>query len=257
MRALRAPTFAFDDSRKYKKDRADFRAGRKTEAQLGVKLRRIAGYIEDVVRMMADGSLDSAYRIDGLMRQYAETLGPWANAVMNAMHAEAAARDKAQWHKYSQDMGLELRRQIDQAPLGEMLWQLLDEQAGLVKSIPLDAARRVHDLTVEGLSSGARSSSIVDEIMRQGEVSRNKATLIARTESARTASLLTQARSIHLGVTSYTWETSRDGTVRASHRALQGKVFSWSDPPECDPGHYANPGQIWNCRCWARPLLNP
>jgi Phage Mu protein F like protein len=46
----------------------------------------------------------------------------------------------------------------------------------------------------------------------------------------------------------YVWRTSQDEKVRSAHRANDGHLFNWSDPPET--GH---PGEDYNCRCEAIP----
>lgn len=46
----------------------------------------------------------------------------------------------------------------------------------------------------------------------------------------------------------YTWRTAGDHKVRTAHAALNGRVFSWANPP--DHGH---PGSEPNCRCWPEP----
>ena len=51
------------------------------------------------------------------------------------------------------------------------------------------------------------------------------------------------------------WRTVGDNRVRETHRELNGQSFRWDEPPECDPGHHALPGGIWNCRCWAEPVI--
>jgi putative chitinase len=55
-----------------------------------------------------------------------------------------------------------------------------------------------------------------------------------------------------LQVERYTWRSSDDSRVRASHTEYDDRIFSWSDPPE--GGH---PGQGWNCRCTAEPIIDP
>lgn len=50
--------------------------------------------------------------------------------------------------------------------------------------------------------------------------------------------------------THYIWRTRLDGKVRSSHRANHGKKFAWNNPPST--GH---PGEDFNCRCWAEPVL--
>ncbi len=48
--------------------------------------------------------------------------------------------------------------------------------------------------------------------------------------------------------THYVWRTRSDGKVRDSHRANDGKIFSWDSPPAT--GH---PGEDFGCRCVAEP----
>ena len=48
----------------------------------------------------------------------------------------------------------------------------------------------------------------------------------------------------------YVWHTRNDEKVRQSHRANDGHIFSWDDPP--DTGH---PGTDYNCRCEAIPYV--
>jgi predicted chitinase len=54
-----------------------------------------------------------------------------------------------------------------------------------------------------------------------------------------------------LGLFSYVWRGSDDDRVRAAHRENDDKVFLWSQAPF--GGH---PGQAWNCRCTAEPIIN-
>lgn len=54
-----------------------------------------------------------------------------------------------------------------------------------------------------------------------------------------------------LGVEEYIWRSRDDARVRAAHAQYDDQVFSWSDPPE--GGH---PGQGWNCRCTAEPIID-
>ena len=54
-----------------------------------------------------------------------------------------------------------------------------------------------------------------------------------------------------LQVEEYIWRSQDDGRVRAAHAQHDDQVFAWSDPPE--GGH---PGQGWNCRCTAEPIID-
>ena len=54
-----------------------------------------------------------------------------------------------------------------------------------------------------------------------------------------------------LQVLEYIWRSRDDARVRAAHASYDDQVFSWSDPPI--GGH---PGQGWNCRCTAEPIID-
>lgn len=47
----------------------------------------------------------------------------------------------------------------------------------------------------------------------------------------------------------YIWHTAQDEKVRQDHAIRNGKVFDYSQPP---PG--GNPGEAYNCRCWAESI---
>lgn len=250
--------FDYEPSKKVK---ADFSASLKAEREFGAKLRRLAEQIGQFVHEVHDGTLAGAIQIGRLLAQYAEVMTPWAAAATRRMHTEVASRDRKQWTIYAREMGLALRKELDQTPTGAIFENLLGEQVNLIKSIPTEAAERVHELTMKGLSENGRPTEIRDEIMRMVPgITKARATLIARTETARTASVLTQARAMAMGCTHFRWETARDEQVRPSHAALQGQIFRWDEPPVTDVSggreYRALPGQIWNCRCFAVPILN-
>lgn len=54
-----------------------------------------------------------------------------------------------------------------------------------------------------------------------------------------------------LHVDRYIWRSRDESRVRAAHAEYDDHIFAWSDPPE--GGH---PGQGWNCRCTAEPIID-
>ncbi len=241
--------------RRRRNEKAEFNRARRAEIQYGVRLRKVAAHIGEMIRGFAPDDLASALGLRSAMERYAEALQPWAEAVGRRMLEEVAARDKEVWRVLSGKIGRALHREIESAPTGEVMRQLLVEQVGLITGMPVEAAQRVHDLTIAALTDGRRAAEVAAEIMRSGEVAKGRADLIARTEVGRAATALTQARAQYVGSTSYIWRTARDGRVRETHRHLEGKVFRWDDPPECDPGYHAHPGAIFNCRCYPEVII--
>ncbi|WP_244109610.1 phage head morphogenesis protein [Burkholderia cenocepacia] len=197
--------------------------------------------------------------IEQLLRRYAEALGPWAEVTAARMLDDLNRRDEQAWMQQAADMSRALRDELRHAPTGETMRALMAEQVGLIKSIPLEAAERVHRLTIEALEDSTRAAAISKEIQRSGDVAKSRADLIARTEVSRAATSLTEARALAVGSTHYIWRTSGDSDVRPGHRAMEGKVCAWNDPPEvAENGRVMrfHPGQIWNCRCWAEPIIS-
>lgn len=192
----------------------------------------------------------------GALRRYAQELWPWAVATSRRMLADVMRRDDRAWARISANMGRALRQEIQTAPTGELMQAMLHEQASLITSLPIDAAHRVHEWTVRGIEEAARPAKIAEEIYRTSEVTKSRANLIARTEVARTASKLVEARARHVGSEGYIWRTAGDADVRPEHKKLDGKYFRWDDPPVAGSnGERAHAGQIYNCRCVPEPVV--
>lgn len=195
------------------------------------------------------------------MSVFSDKLADWALRVSSAFVRKIDKADYDAWLKQSEKIGRATRRKLKEAGVGETFHRLQNEQVILIKSLPLDAAKKVHEWTEAGIERGERMEDIVERIMGESEkLSREHATLIARTETARTRSNFTQARAMSLGSTEYVWNCVHDKRTRDLHRELDGKVFQWTNPPVAGYGRGGIPirahcGGIWNCRCFCTPIL--
>lgn len=77
------------------------------------------------------------------------------------------------------------------------------------------------------------------------------ARLVAHDQINKLNADLNQTRQRAAGVTKYVWTTQGDSRVRPAHRALNGQVFDWQNPPAVGP-----PGTPINCRCFAVPVVD-
>lgn len=253
----------FDDSRsRFKSKRAeskarlDFEAARNAERNYAAKMRRIVKQIRDFISQMWEYDVSAAHHINALLNRYGETIKPYAASITRRMHTEANARNLQQWRRYTSTMSQAIQKEVRETDVGMRMRQLLEDQVDLITSLPRDVGERVHRLTLEGLEKGLRYDDVYAAIMRTGLVTEGRAKLIARTETARTASVLTQARAESVGSEGYVWRTMRDATVRPSHWKLEGTYHTWENPPLCDaPDYHAHPGQIFNCRCFPQPII--
>jgi len=191
-----------------------------------------------------------------ILQHYSNVLRPWAISVAGRMQAQVDKRDVAAWEELARTMGRTLRGRVLRANTVGPLQEALAQQVDLITSLPTEAAERVQELTVQALFEAQRAEPIAQQILKSGQVAVNRARTIARTEVARTASMLTQVRAEFIGSEGYIWRTSGDSDVRPLHKKLEGKFIRWDDPPIVgENGERAHAGQIYNCRCWPEPVI--
>jgi len=108
------------------------------------------------------------------------------------------------------------------------------------------ARRTLLSAAVAALRSGADAAA---------EVARMTRSALRRMAASATAAALdlgsraNRSIQVAVGVSYYIWRTQGDDRVRDRHRAREGAVFRWADPPEG-----GQPGTEYNCRCVAVPL---
>ncbi len=145
---------------------------------------------------------------------------------------------------------------------GDLFKQLLqdwvDNNIGMIKKIPQTSLNNMRNIVIESYQSGKSTRSIMKEIQRAYNISKSHARLIARDQIAKLNSEITRFQQEDAGITQYIWSTSHDSRVRDSHNALEGKRFSWNDPPVVDEktGRRCHPGEDYQCRCVALAVFD-
>src|SRR4051812_25104676 len=120
----------------------------KLEREYGRALRKIARHVGDIIGAFPPGDPASDPVIRRALDDYAAILDGWARMTAGRMLEGVRREDDAAWRARSLEMSAALRDEIQNAPTGALMRQLLEEQVGLIKSIPLQAAQRVHDWTL-------------------------------------------------------------------------------------------------------------
>lgn len=225
------------------------RAARRIEKRYMTQLNKIARQIGDLVKGV--GTTVDPRRADRIviaLRRYAEVIRPWASSVAEKMVAEVDMANRRDWREHTNAMGVAMRQELESSPTGAVVQAALAEQVKLITSMPTRAAERVHRLAQETMSTGKRPAELVEEIMKQGDVTAAQARTIARTEVGRVQTELTKTRALSIGSEGYIWRTAQDVDVRDSHKAMNGKFVRWDSPPTLD-GMVGHAGQLPNCRC--------
>ena len=133
------------------------------------------------------------------------------------------------------------------------LW--VGENLDLIRSIDDETMRRIRQALAaritDSVNHAGLAKDLIAEIQAITEKGKSRAELIARDQLGKLHGQINRRKQESLGIDEYEWETSHDERVRDSHRALQGKVFSWNKPPP--EGH---PGYPIRCRCIALPVID-
>ena len=126
-----------------------------------------------------------------------------------------------------------------------------------IKGWTIESINRLRRRVADNTFAGNRARDLVKVIQHDFGISENKAKFLARQETALLMSQFREERFKSAGVEKYRWSTSGDSRVRERHRELNGKVFTWDNPPIIDElGHRGHPGQDYNCRCIAIPIID-
>lgn len=240
-----------------KRARGKPRIGRATE-EFERSLGKVGEHIGHLINAFPAAQRAGNEELVSVLHAYSQVLRPWAKKASARMIEEVNARDIETWRALAKSMSAGVAQEIRDTQVGAVMAKLMAEQTELIASLPIEAAQRVQRLTLTGLIEGERLGRIVREIERSGEVSAAHARLIARTEVSRTASNLTQARASIAGLPTYRWRATKDHVTRPNHRAMDGRVCEWANPPEIEESGRLmrfHPGCIWECRCWAEIIV--
>jgi len=158
---------------------------------------------------------------------------------------------------------------VSEPYLDPIMKQFIDQNTNLIRSISSDYFDKVQQDTYKHVQAGVYNKEYAKKIKAEYEQefqsqfekgilqkrvtnAEARAKLIARDQISKYNGQLNQTRQTALGITKYRWVTSGDERVRETHRAKNGKIFDWNNPPS-DTG---NPGDDYQCRCIAEPVFD-
>jgi SPP1 gp7 family putative phage head morphogenesis protein len=228
------------------------------EKRYARQLRKVAKHSGAITTTYTDpetGLIANSAAYGEAMLAYSQILEPWATRIANEMLAGVNTANLRGWRSLSTRIGRELRREYLTTTAGARARALHADQVTLIKSIPQDAAKRAQKLTQEAMLGGRRPDEAAAMIAESSDVSASQATLIARTETAKANATFTAARASDIGSTHYIWRTMQDEAVRPSHADMEDGVYAFDDPPYVDGEGNHGPGEIYNCRCYAEPII--
>lgn len=118
----------------------------------------------------------------------------------------------------------------------EALTEWTETNRKLIKSLTVEAQNRMESMALEAVQTGERPESLVSRIYnlnRSTGIARAK--LIAADQVGKLTGLLSEKRSLAIGMDTYTWQTAMDERVRGRPGGLY---------PNARPSHWAAQGKI-------------
>jgi len=129
------------------------------------------------------------------------------------------------------------------------------ENLQLIKDVGTEQVQQLNTLFSKAQQTGQRHEELVKSVQERLGVGLNRAKLIARDQTTKFNSTVQLAQAKAAGIEEFIWTTSKDASVRKSHKALDGRTFRYDNPPVVD-GERALPGQPIQCRCQAIPKVS-
>lgn len=165
---------------------------------------------------------------------------------------------------------VEFRRLVGISPrkdlgVGAALDVFRDKNVALIKSLVGTQLDEITEILANAEVNALRVEDIRKQLQDRFGVNKSKADLLARDQVLKLNGDLTQTRQMAVGITRYIWTTAGDERVRGTpggkwpkglHYDLDGTVHDWNNPPICAlDGRRGHPGQDYQCRCIAYPVL--
>lgn len=221
-------------------------------------LKKIVKYILDRLKGLTDinqinRTLQDIYN--------SKLFGQTADLVAKRFITTANKIDAKTWREAARinTKGYEIYKNLN---VSNAVTQKIIDNASLIKTLPLKLSQQITQFIASETYKGLRHEEIAEMIQSKIKgYTYAKADLIARTESSKAMTALTEARSKDVGLNWYKWSTSDDKRVRNSHKHMHNVLIRWDDPPSPERlnnqesvGNY-NAGEIYNCRCVALPIV--
>lgn len=263
------------------------RTARAAETQFARQLRGVGRVIGNMVTTVFDPANPANpgwQAIEVMLDQYRVMLRPWAEQTVRRMLADVSRRDASSWHALGLEIGRALKQEVETAPVADKLQELYDYQVRKILELPDQAAEKLRKSrefsaqivaemqgpAEQAMVAGRRWEGLVKDVQAAGLHVQSSANTVARTETARAHATLQAVRAEHIGSDIFQWLTANDPEVRDLHyeiattaaptakgRGVGRGLYRWDDPPLLDDDKPGLPGTIWNCRCYALPILPP
>jgi SPP1 gp7 family putative phage head morphogenesis protein len=234
--------------------------------QLAPQYQTDDGYIRDSMPTYIKYTHDNwVTDVTSMLRRITEK---WSSPEFKAIAARLSntfisTADKVNRERFGKDMqrfGIDIFG--DSPELVEYVQASLFDTTRLITSIPDQYLTQVESIVMTNIRAGGRPSAIAKSLKKQFDITEGRAKMIARDQTAKVNGDLAAKRQQSSGFEYFQWLDSDDEKVRDRHEDIANKVtaygkgiYRWDHPPLSAQGVPIIPGQDYQCRCIARPVL--
>jgi uncharacterized protein with gpF-like domain len=143
------------------------------------------------------------------------------------------------------------------AKANDVMQATIGEQVGLIRSIANQHLTDVEGKVMRSVAHGRDLGSLTADLQQSYDLSKKRASLIARDQNNKATATMTRVRQGELGIKQAIWVHSAGGKVpRPSHvKAGREKMVYDITKGAFIDGEYIFPGELINCRCVSKSII--
>lgn len=208
-----------------------------------------------------DDSIASQARImmNALMSRFNSVFGEKAKPFARSFARQSDKASSASVHSSLKELsgGLSLGTRVLDVDTREILKASIEENVGLIKSIPQKYLQQVQGAVMRSITSQNGMNDLTTFLQKYKEITYRRARFIAADQTRKLNASLSTGRLTKLGVKKFQWVHTASPHPRHLHEQLDGKIFEFANPPviQKDPEVRGLPGQLIACRCRALPVF--
>jgi SPP1 gp7 family putative phage head morphogenesis protein len=194
------------------------------------------------------------HSIDYLMDKWNNKLNALADEIAELFVTKTVHNYDSTLKKHLRKAGFTVKLKL--TPFAEeALKASIGENVGLIKSIGVQYLGKVEQAVWASVKGGFDMATLTQQLQHAHHITRNRAELIARDQSAKAMSVIEIARRKELGIKEAIWKHSHAGKKpRESHKRANGQRYD-IDKGCLIEGEYIQPGEEINCRCGSQAII--
>lgn len=161
--------------------------------------------------------------------------------------------------------GVTLKTDVVSGAVADVTKAAVKQNVALIKSIPAKYFEQIEGAVMRSIQTGRGMADLQPEIQKIGNVTKDRAALIARDQTSKATTAINKARMNGLGIRKFEWlHSAGEKHPRELHitdfsaGGLNHGIFEINNPPIIDErtGERGLPGQLINCKCRMIPVIS-